>query len=309
MESWRGRGVGSWAVPQLFDTHEVKAIRSSYLFAWPAVLNHLEPLFPQTTREDSVAKGERVIKFYRSVGLRISFSLTLCSWWIQIGFRRLANTSFFCLAKDPAHRSRQIAANEDAEFKTLPPPKDDNEELTGRDNPHVDVPTYIAEWPWLEQLLYTIQKKDIGEQLGRIRVPGNRFFRQMDAVSDDLSNLASAVFTSNGRLNTEVRESGLCLWDADDARKIYDSPIVYIQEIQVNEGWRGKGIGSWAVTQLFETAKVKGIGSSYLFTWPSILGRYDPPPRNHVNPGAPPTKEDQDAWEAKRDPIIKFFRS
>ncbi|SJL12263.1 uncharacterized protein ARMOST_15686 [Armillaria ostoyae] len=189
--------------------------------------------------------------------------------------------------------------------------------LTGRDNPHVDVPTYIAEWPWLEQLLYTIQKKDTGEQLGRIvcqfidakRVPGNMFFRQMDAVSDDLSNLASAVFTSNGRLNTEVRESGLCLWDAEDARKIYDSPIVYIQEIQVSEGWRGKGIGSWAVTQLFETAKVKGIGSSYLFTWPSILGRYDPPPRNHANPGAPPTKEDQDAWEAKRDPIIKFFRS
>ncbi|PBK78836.1 hypothetical protein ARMSODRAFT_57272 [Armillaria solidipes] len=110
MESWRSRGVGSWAVPQLFDTHEVKAIRSSYLFAWPAVLNHLEPMFPQTTTEACVAKGERVIKFFRS-----------------IGFRRLANTSFFCLAKDPAHRSRQIAANEDAEFKTLPPPKDDNE--------------------------------------------------------------------------------------------------------------------------------------------------------------------------------------
>ncbi len=127
MESWRGRGIGSWAVPQLFDTPEVQAIRSSYLFAWPAVLSYLEPMFPQPTWEESKAKGERVIKFYRSVGLGISFSSTLCSWWIQIGFRRLANTSFFCLAKDPEHRSRQIPADEDAEFMPLPPPRDDNE--------------------------------------------------------------------------------------------------------------------------------------------------------------------------------------
>lgn len=110
MESWRGRGIGSWAVPQLFDTPEVQAIRSSYLFAWPAVLSYLEPLFSQSTREESMAKGERVLKFFRS-----------------IGFRRLANTSFFCLAKDPAHRSRQIPADEDAEFMPLPPPRDDNE--------------------------------------------------------------------------------------------------------------------------------------------------------------------------------------
>ncbi|PBK93251.1 hypothetical protein ARMGADRAFT_154770 [Armillaria gallica] len=110
MESWRGRGIGSWAVPQLFDTPEVQAIRSSYLFAWPAVLSYLEPLFSQSTREESMAKGERVLKFFRS-----------------IGFRRLANTSFFCLAKDPEHRSRQIPADEDAEFMPLPPPRDDNE--------------------------------------------------------------------------------------------------------------------------------------------------------------------------------------
>ncbi|KAK0211289.1 hypothetical protein DFS33DRAFT_367146 [Desarmillaria ectypa] len=189
--------------------------------------------------------------------------------------------------------------------------------LTGRDSPRVDVPTYTAEWPWLEQLLYTIQKKDTGEQLGRIicqfidakRVPRNTFFRQMDNVSDDLSKFALAVFNSSGHLNIEVREGGLCLWDAEDARKIYDSPIIYIREIQVNEGWRGQGIGSWAVTQLFETSEVKNIGSSYLFTWPSILGKYDPPPRNHANSSAQPTKEDRDAWEAKRDPIIKFFRS
>ncbi|KAK0196509.1 hypothetical protein F5146DRAFT_5609 [Armillaria mellea] len=109
-ESWRGRGVGSWAIPQLFDTLEVKCVGSSYLFAWPAVLGDLEPMFSRTTREEWVAKGERIIKFCRS-----------------IGFRRLANTSFFCLAKDPAHRSRQISANDDAEFKPLPPPRDDNE--------------------------------------------------------------------------------------------------------------------------------------------------------------------------------------
>lgn len=40
--------------------------------------------------------------------------------------------------------------------------------LTEYDKPHVDVPTHTVDWPWLEQLLYTIKNKDTDEQLGHI---------------------------------------------------------------------------------------------------------------------------------------------
>lgn len=131
----------------------------------------------------------------------------------------------------------------------------------------------------------------------------------MDAVSHDLSTLAFNVFNSNGHLNTEVREKGLCLWDAEDARKIYESPIVYIHEIQVNEGWRGIGIGSWAVIQLFETARIEAIGSSYLFAWPTVLCRHEPPRCIRTIPYVLWANEDRDAWQTKGDLIVKFFRS
>jgi hypothetical protein len=48
---------------------------------------------------------------------------------LQAGFRRLANSTFFCLAKDRAHNSHSIPIEEDAGFQELPPAETQEEEL------------------------------------------------------------------------------------------------------------------------------------------------------------------------------------
>ncbi|KAJ7624143.1 hypothetical protein B0H17DRAFT_1218970 [Mycena rosella] len=40
----------------------------------------------------------------------------------QVGFRRVANSDLFCMARDPAHPSRLISADEDAPYATQPIP-------------------------------------------------------------------------------------------------------------------------------------------------------------------------------------------
>lgn len=70
---------------------------------------------PSRTHDDQSFRGEDM-DLYEAKRERISQS------YRSIGFRRLANTCFFCLPKDPAHRSRQISADQDADI------------------PHVDVP-------------------------------------------------------------------------------------------------------------------------------------------------------------------------
>ncbi|KAE9404758.1 FMN-linked oxidoreductase [Gymnopus androsaceus JB14] len=108
-EEWRGKGVGSWAVPQLFETNEIEKLEACYIFTFPTVLNRLEPQiwFREPTKEETKAYNEkkhRIIKFYR-----------------RIGFRRLGNSDFFCFAKDATHRSRQIAPEDDAGYiKAIP---------------------------------------------------------------------------------------------------------------------------------------------------------------------------------------------
>ncbi|KAJ7282650.1 hypothetical protein C8J57DRAFT_1554813 [Mycena rebaudengoi] len=115
--SWRGRGLGTWLLPRLFYLEELKDAR--FLFSWPTVLNQLEsPLangrFGEPTLDEQlawVAKRDRIIKFYR-----------------KVGFRRLANSDFFCLAKKSSHLSHAIPMDEDAPLKPLPPPRNEEEE-------------------------------------------------------------------------------------------------------------------------------------------------------------------------------------
>ncbi|KDQ60347.1 hypothetical protein JAAARDRAFT_205307 [Jaapia argillacea MUCL 33604] len=105
-EKWRGRGVGTWALPRLFLLNELKHAR--FMFTWPTVLNHLEP-----TPQEEVAwvmKQNRIIKFYRAVG-----------------FRRVGHSDFFCYAKLPSHGSRAIPADADAEYQEPPPPRTEAE--------------------------------------------------------------------------------------------------------------------------------------------------------------------------------------
>ncbi|KDQ60285.1 hypothetical protein JAAARDRAFT_601749 [Jaapia argillacea MUCL 33604] len=107
---YRGMGVGSWVYPRLLELEELK--RFHFLIAWPTVLNHLEldsGAFSDASQEAKDAfprKLERLAKFHR-----------------KVGFRRLGNSFFFCLAKDEHHASRSIPAEDDALYEDPPLPR------------------------------------------------------------------------------------------------------------------------------------------------------------------------------------------
>ncbi|KAJ7680954.1 hypothetical protein DFH06DRAFT_1164625 [Mycena polygramma] len=117
-EEWRGRGLGTWLLPKLFDLRIVHG--AHYLFAWPTVLNSLEPPnvngpFGALTPVEDAAwlfKRHLIITFFQ-----------------KAGFRRLANGEFFCLAKNASHPSHSITIAHDAPFKELPPPDTEEEAL------------------------------------------------------------------------------------------------------------------------------------------------------------------------------------
>ncbi|KAJ7782472.1 hypothetical protein DFH07DRAFT_1055240 [Mycena maculata] len=115
-QAWRGQGLGTALFPKLFH---VDALRGAdFIFTWPTPLSYLEPPLvngwfggPTPTEEAAwLAKRDRIIKFYR-----------------KAGFRRLANSHFFCLAKDPSHPSHSIPVEADAPFEELPPPATEEE--------------------------------------------------------------------------------------------------------------------------------------------------------------------------------------
>ncbi|KAJ7601784.1 hypothetical protein FB45DRAFT_884284 [Roridomyces roridus] len=111
--SWRGKGVGRSIFPLLFKLSQLNG--AGFIFTFPSVLIELEPPrvngdFGELTPEEEAAwsaKRERIIKFYRQA---------------SSGFRRIANSDFFCLAEDPNHASHSIPIDEDAVFEELPAP-------------------------------------------------------------------------------------------------------------------------------------------------------------------------------------------
>ncbi|KAJ7140500.1 hypothetical protein C8R43DRAFT_588573 [Mycena crocata] len=116
--SWRGKGLGTWLVSQLFHLEALK--QAKFMFTWPTVLMHLEPpsvngMFGDPTPEEEarfIAKRDRNIKFFQ-----------------KIRFRRLANSFFFCLAKNKSHPSHSISVDDDAPFKDLHPADTKEEEI------------------------------------------------------------------------------------------------------------------------------------------------------------------------------------
>ncbi|KAJ6594508.1 hypothetical protein B0H19DRAFT_63789 [Mycena capillaripes] len=116
-QKWRGKGVGSWVLPKLFHLEVLNNAR--YLFAWPTVVSFLEPPSingwrgrPTPAEQAAwVTRRDGFITFYR-----------------KVGFRRLANSHFFCFAKKTDHPSHLIPMEEDAPFKELPPPDTEEEE-------------------------------------------------------------------------------------------------------------------------------------------------------------------------------------
>ncbi|KAJ7141167.1 hypothetical protein C8R44DRAFT_762863 [Mycena epipterygia] len=116
-ETWRGKGLGTWLLPKLFHLNELNG--ANFMFTWPTVLTYLEPpsvngMFGDPTpteQADWLAKRDRIIRFYQ-----------------KAGFRRLANSHFFCLAKRTMHPSHSITIDADAAFQELPPADTEEEE-------------------------------------------------------------------------------------------------------------------------------------------------------------------------------------
>ncbi|KAF8200037.1 hypothetical protein K438DRAFT_676713 [Mycena galopus ATCC 62051] len=95
--AWRGKGVGTWLLPRLFNLMALREIR--HIFAWPTEIT-----------ADNIGNRERIIKMFR-----------------KVGFRRIGNSPFFCLAKDPEHPSHRTEDN--TVFKELPPATTTQEQI------------------------------------------------------------------------------------------------------------------------------------------------------------------------------------
>ncbi|KAF9078126.1 hypothetical protein BDP27DRAFT_345459 [Rhodocollybia butyracea] len=162
-----------------------------------------------------------------------------------------------------------------------------------------------SEWPWLKTTKYLIILNET--QVGHIIVQfidvsrmEDSFCLLMDGWSHELAEFSAIFDPENGILREMVCRAGTGCWNMDDAWEMLEHPYLYIEEVVVEEAWRGRGIGSWAIPQLFQTEKVKASGSTYLFTWPTVLNRLEP---HHLFGPI-----DTMAYEAKRQRNINFYR-
>ncbi|KAJ7162169.1 hypothetical protein C8R46DRAFT_345154 [Mycena filopes] len=98
-EAWRGKGLGTWLIPKLFQLQNLRG--AQFIFTWPSVLSRLEhgPTDTPAKKAAHYAKSMRIIGFFQ-----------------KVGFRRLGNSLFFCLANDASHPSRSIPVEEDAHY-------------------------------------------------------------------------------------------------------------------------------------------------------------------------------------------------
>ncbi|KAF7357880.1 RNA polymerase II-associated protein [Mycena venus] len=84
--AWRGRGLGSWLLPKLFDLENL--LDAKFIFTRPDVLQYTDSGFrysPPPVGRAAEALFVRIVHFYETAG-----------------FRRVGNSQFFCLTKNPS---------------------------------------------------------------------------------------------------------------------------------------------------------------------------------------------------------------
>ncbi|KAJ7624140.1 hypothetical protein B0H17DRAFT_1188216 [Mycena rosella] len=122
------------------------------------------------------------------------------------------------------------------------------------------------------------------------------FFDCLDEYSHELGKLA-LHFDDYGLL----RPNSGCWRPAD----FYDEDyLIYLQELILEPAWRGKGLGTWLLPNLFHLKQLNG--ANFIFTWPTVLSHLEPPSINGLF--GVPTPAEQAAWLTKRDRIIKFYQ-
>ncbi|KAJ6498746.1 hypothetical protein C8R45DRAFT_979699 [Mycena sanguinolenta] len=83
-KAWRGRGLGSWLLPRLFQFENLRG--AQFIFTRPDVLHYTDSdsrYSPPPVGRDGEALFLRIVRFYQ-----------------RAGFCRLGNSQFFCRAKD-----------------------------------------------------------------------------------------------------------------------------------------------------------------------------------------------------------------
>ncbi|KAJ7282652.1 hypothetical protein C8J57DRAFT_1218841 [Mycena rebaudengoi] len=128
------------------------------------------------------------------------------------------------------------------------------------------------------------------------KIPPHQFFEYFDEVSHELAKLA-LLFDGNGNLHPNDG-----CWSAADFAN--ERHMVYITELFIEEAWRARGLGSWLLPRLFYLKELKS--AQFVFSWPTVLLFLEPPLANGLF--GEPTPDEQLAWVAKRDRIIKFYR-
>lgn len=82
-----------------------------------------------------------------------------------------------------------------------------------------------------------------------------------------------------------------------------------MEELVVEEEWRGMGIGSWFLNNVFNFLKVslkESLNSGFIFVWPTVLNHLERPHSGW--PFGKPTPEEIAAYDDKKNRIIRFYR-
>ncbi|KLO08564.1 hypothetical protein SCHPADRAFT_1000872 [Schizopora paradoxa] len=174
------------------------------------------------------------------------------------------------------------------------------DDLVDPDKPFLQIVTYDIRLEGEDQpvghiLLNIICQKHL---LPRCR---GMFWPLMDERSNDLMQLATDVFTDIGILRKDIyspilQTNRILPWTIDDAGRLKDQPTLYIEELVIKPRWQNKGIGTWAIQNIFNTDYIRPFNAEYLMAWPTVLRNYES------------SHEYEDALEAKRQRIISFFR-
>ncbi|KAF9524763.1 hypothetical protein CPB83DRAFT_886020 [Crepidotus variabilis] len=146
-----------------------------------------------------------------------------------------------------------------------------------------------------------------GEEIGNINafiIPSavgksRQYFEFLDCLDRDLSGFAYRCTTDNGQFKPQIcMHQGKRRWNPSDATQ-----LAFLDEVLVEEAWRGQGVGTWAVQRLMKKYKSK---INMIATHPTLLTRCDPLPRRRY--GAPdPTKQELAEYTVREAGVAEFF--
>ncbi|KAG6864944.1 hypothetical protein C0991_006173 [Blastosporella zonata] len=115
------------------------------------------------------------------------------------------------------------------------------------------------------------------------------FLEIMDAHSSELHEFSCTLFDKFGRVRPWLLEPGRRQGTGCWGNELNDGQIIYVSEVSVNEGIRGKGLGSLMLKKLVESQYVNDRDT--LMCWPSPVG-----------------VSDKTEWKNLKEKQVAFFR-